>query len=65
MSAIIENNVPLLKIACNTCKHLNRENFNPECSAFERIPKEIGLGENMHRTPLPGQGNDIVYEPEN
>jgi len=33
------------------------------CSAFPNgIPGEISYGDNKHTKPLPGQGNDIVFE---
>lgn len=33
------------------------------CQAFEVIPEIILTGENDHSKPLPGQDNDIVFEP--
>jgi len=37
-----------------------------KCKAFpEGIPDKILIGKNKHRKPLPGQGNDVVFEPEN
>lgn len=46
---------------CNNCKnHL----VDLICLAFpDGIPEEILTGENDHSKPLPGQGNDIVFEP--
>jgi hypothetical protein len=33
------------------------------CRAFpDGIPDEIEDGHNLHLTPLPGEGNDLVYE---
>ena len=33
------------------------------CKAFpDGIPGEIAYGNNKHEKPLPGQGNEIVYE---
>lgn len=47
---------------CFQCKHFDIETST--CAAFPReIPEEILVGENNHRKPLPGQGNDIVFEP--
>lgn len=35
------------------------------CKAFPReIPDRVAYGENQHSEPLPGQGNNIVYERE-
>ena len=35
------------------------------CLAFgDGIPDEILSGQNNHSVPLPGQDNDIVYEPK-
>jgi hypothetical protein len=35
-----------------------------KCAAFpEKIPDEILEGDNMHKKPLPDQGNDIVFTP--
>ena len=65
MSDIIGNNEPLVKIACRSCKHYNRYNMKGfSCTAFLVIPDVILLGENQHTKPLPEQGNDIVFEPE-
>ena len=65
MSDIIGNNEPLVRIACNYCKHLNRDEITKAtCSAFENIPYEILIGDNDHTKPLQGQGNNIVFEPE-
>jgi hypothetical protein len=64
MSDIIGHNEPLVKIACNTCKHLHGDNMEAfSCDAFDNIPKEILSGKNMHTKPLPGQKNKIVFEP--
>lgn len=36
-----------------------------KCFAFiDRIPQEILEGTNDHTKPLPGQKNDIVFEPK-
>ena len=46
---------------CTTCKHYNPETGT--CKAFpNEIPNEIYLGDNDHSKPLPGQGNEIVFE---
>ncbi len=48
---------------CFDCKHFSNE-FGLKCQAFPKgIPDEILQGENDHTTPLPDQGNDIVFEP--
>jgi hypothetical protein len=45
---------------CFNCRFFY-ENY--KCPAFRNgIPDEIILGENDHSTPLPNQGNDIVFE---
>lgn len=64
MSDIIGIDEPIVKIACNNCKHLHRnmdEGFS--CSAFTAIPTAILTGDNQHIKVLPGQKNDIVFEP--
>lgn len=34
------------------------------CKAFPKgIPMEIAYGDNLHKTPLSNQDNDIVFEP--
>ena len=64
MSDIIGHNEPLVKIACNYCKHFDFENMKAfSCDAFDNIPDEILSGDNQHSKPLPGQGNNIVFEP--
>ena len=66
MSDIIGYNEPLVKIACNNCKHKNWKNLNAfSCKAFDNIPNEILRGKNMHTKPLPGQENNIVFESVN
>jgi len=64
MSGIIEHNVPLTKIACNSCKHYYWVVDKFSCKAFDSIPHEILIGDNMHTEPLPGQKNNIIYEEE-
>ena len=50
-----------VNLICFSCKHFNRGDIG--CTAFpEGIPNEITSGENDHSTPLPDQGNDIVFE---
>jgi len=45
---------------CISCKHLGK---GLTCAAFPGgIPKEILNTENNHSVPLPGQGNEIVFE---
>lgn len=45
---------------CLLCRHL-KKGF--ECDAFpDGIPDEIIGGKNRHTTPLPDQGNDIVFK---
>lgn len=65
MSDIFTNETPLNKIACNSCKHYHFKNYKAfSCEAFNNIPDEILLGDNMHTKPLKDQGNGIIYEPE-
>ncbi len=65
MSDIFSNNTPLSRVACNSCKHYDRDNFNGySCKAFKKIPDEILMGDNKHLTPLADQDNDIVFEQE-
>lgn len=65
MSDIVGKNEPVTKVACRSCKHFYREIMTvTSCAAFDRIPSEILSGENQHKTPLPGQGNEVVFEPE-
>jgi len=48
---------------CINCKHFNLDKFT--CAAFPKeIPEEIIQGDNDHKKPLPGQGNNIVFEPK-
>jgi hypothetical protein len=45
---------------CFLCVHYFGDK---NCLAFPNgIPDEIMVGDNMHSEPLPGQGNDIVFE---
>ena len=66
MSDIIGHNEPLVKIACNNCKHYHRKKNMKKfsCDAFANIPDSILSGVNQHSKPLPNQGNDIVFEPK-
>jgi len=42
---------------------LEDEGLYNVCVAFpDGIPDEIAYGDNPHSEPLPGQGNEIVYE---
>lgn len=64
MSAIVEKNVPIIKVSCNNCMHYHRDNDDAfSCDAFNNIPKEILIGDNMHKTTMPSQKNKIVFEP--
>lgn len=46
---------------CNDCKnHID----GLKCKAFDVIPDEIFSGENDHSKPLPGQKNDVLFEPK-
>lgn len=45
---------------CGNCKNYIGEGI---CTAFPNgIPNEILTGENDHKTPLPEQDDDIVFE---
>jgi hypothetical protein len=47
---------------CFKCRHFRM--FIGGCDAFPNgIPEEITSGENDHSHPIPGQENDIVFEP--
>lgn len=53
-----------VKLICFNCKHFRE--FSIGCDAFpDGIPNEIIIGLNDHSNPLPGQGNDIVFEEGN
>jgi len=45
---------------CRSCANYL---FDLTCLAFQTIPTEILTGEIEHDTPLPNQGNEIVFEP--
>ena len=46
---------------CNECKHFLGWG---KCRAFpESIPDEILDGDNDHSSPLPGQENDLTFQP--
>lgn len=45
---------------CIECKHYKK---NGQCSAFNEIPSLIWSEGDEHLKPLPGQKNDIVFEP--
>jgi hypothetical protein len=47
---------------CNNCKN---KIDGLKCKAFDVIPDEIYDGENDHSKPLPGQKNDVIFEPKN
>lgn len=53
---------------CNFCKNWIPNKGNPICKAFnsstriKSIPDSIFFQGNNHNKPLPGQGNDIVFE---
>ena len=45
---------------CISCKHYE---LGRQCKAFEEIPDVIWDGNNDHSKPLPGQKNDIIFNP--
>lgn len=48
-------------LVCFKCKHFRR--FEGGCNAFPNgIPDKITSGKNQHSSPLPNQGNNIVFE---
>lgn len=51
-----------IDLICFKCKNFTLMG----CPAFPdfEIPEEITSGENKHKKPLPGQGNDIVFTPK-
>ncbi len=50
------------KTLCAECIHYVGDS---SCKAFpEGIPEEIMAGDNDHKTPLPGQENDLIYVPK-
>lgn len=54
--------VTIVRIACHTCKHYNKD---LTCKAFpDRIPHDILTGKHNHKTPFEGDGG-IVYESKN
>jgi len=59
MSEIIGTYDPFTEPICNQCKH---HISGSRCRAFEYIPDVIFDGTNAHETPLPNQGNTIVFE---
>jgi hypothetical protein len=47
---------------CFKCRHFRK--ISGGCDAFpENIPDSIAKEGEPHDVPLPGQGNDIVFEP--
>lgn len=60
MARISENIKINKQPICNGCiNHIRGD----KCKAFNIIPDIILLGENDHAKPLPGQENNIIYEP--
>jgi len=59
------NKAIMVRPICIDCKHfINHSSYT--CKAFPKgIPDKILLGKVNHRKPLPRQGNDVVFEPEN
>jgi hypothetical protein len=50
-----------VELVCFNCKHFKL--FGVGCDAFpDGIPSEITSGENEHKTPLPDQENEIVFQ---
>lgn len=63
MSGIIEYDVPLLTIKCNTCRHYLHDPEGPDCKAFYKIPSEIIIGDITHDHIIDGQKGSYIYEP--
>ena len=46
------------------CKNCNNYILNFTCFAFtEKIPEDVYINKIIHSKPLPGQNNNIVFEP--
>jgi hypothetical protein len=61
---IVSDSNPI-DLICFHCIHLRTAEDGGGCDAFpEGIPLEITEGDNQHKVPLPGQGNNIVFEPK-
>ncbi|CAB4218855.1 hypothetical protein UFOVP1596_47 [uncultured Caudovirales phage] len=62
MSHIHTNGFEGVFPVCNKCKnHID----GLKCKAFDVIPDAIIFGDNDHSKPLPGQGNNIIFESVN
>jgi hypothetical protein len=48
---------------CYKCKHFIDDPIVFKCAAFEKIPDLVIIEGNNHSKPLPGQKNNIVFEP--
>lgn len=55
---IERSKLPMVSSVCAFCVHYQGK---MSCQAFNKIPKEIWLGENDHRKPFPGD-NGIQFE---
>ena len=47
---------------CLVCKHYKEDEKGKVCAAFPDIPNEIYQGTNKHKSKLPNQANDIIFE---
>ena len=62
-NSIIKNVNPDQLSPCSKC--LNKFKDKSGCKAFpDKIPMEILLGKNQHRSPLSNQKNNIIFEKE-
>ena len=59
MSDIVATENTFCFPVCNKCKH---HLGGDKCYAFDKIPKEILMGDTMHNKVLLEQKNDIVFE---
>jgi len=57
-----EYKTTLVSRICTNCRHIDEDITKRTCRAFpEGIPKQIWMGEKLHRRPCPGD-HGIQYE---
>jgi len=53
-----------INLICYNCIHFRKPGEGGGCDAFpDGIPDKV-LSDNEHDKPLPGQENDLIYEPK-